>query len=50
MFSFVKLLFLILLLLAVKMEEEEYCSGEDSKNIAIPFRPLEKGTVHFIEL
>ena len=50
MFSFVKLLFLILLLLAVKMEEEEYCNREDSKNSAIPFRPLEKGIVHFIEL
>ena len=29
------------------MEEEEYCSREDSKNIAIPFRPLEKGIAQF---
>ena len=30
------------------METEEYCKPEDSKNIAIPFLPFEKGIVHFI--
>ena len=44
----VKFLFLILLPLAVKMETEDYCKPEDSKNIAIPFLPFEKGIFHFM--
>ena len=44
-FSSVKFVLLILLPRLVKMENvDEYCRPEDSTNVAVPFRPLHKGT------
>ena len=47
-FFSLKFLFLILLPLAVQIETDEYCKPEDSKNMAIPFLPLQKGIFRFI--
>ena len=44
-FSFVKFVFLILLLHSVKMDEDGFCRARDSTSISLLFRTLHKGTL-----